>query len=111
MSNEMPTETLNNIIQLINTNPLVNSDDDNKLLNVFKNEFKLFDDKNTFIIGRYKVPQEGQNIYNYYKLLDITHDTYPSNDVINQVLKLQTSFCPNIILKAGITYKLYTYNK
>jgi hypothetical protein len=68
-----------------------------------------FDNNNNFIVGRYNVNQNGQYVYKYYTLLKIQHDTSPYQDVINQMLNAQTSFCPNITLQSNITYKLYTY--
>jgi len=106
---QISTESLQRIITLINTNCSANTEEDNKLKDALQISFKLFDDKDNFIVGRYNVNQNGQYVYKYYTLLKIQHDTSPYQDVINQMLNAQTSFCPNITLQSNIRYKLYTY--
>ncbi len=106
---QISTHSLQQIITLINTNCSANTEDADKLKDALNISFKLFDDNNNFIVGRYNVNQNGQYVYKYYTLLKIQHDTSPYQDVINQMLNAQTSFCPNITLQSNITYKLYTY--
>lgn len=78
----------------MNSHPDNNDEDQQKIRNILNLEFKLFDDRDNFIIGRYKVEQ--QNTYNYYYFQKITPTFEPYKDVVYQMLKVQLISIPDI---------------